>query len=121
MRRLKYLRIYLNTLRKMSRFHILIVVFISAFIGAEALCPPWQGGGTLNVCKNQGKTNCIGVSSSNTCINLTGGPFISGFSSGGYQCTIYSGLACSGTGITVNRSGWAKFPITPKSLRCPCI
>lgn len=107
----------------MSRSFLFFIVGISYLISiTSAFCPPWQGGGTINVCKQRGKSNCLGVGSTNTCINLIGGPFVSGFTTGGgYSCTIYSGLACSGTSVSVNRSGWSSFPITPKSFRCPCV
>jgi hypothetical protein len=102
------------------KFIVSIFAIFCIIVAVQSACPPWKSGGTINVCKNRGKSNCIGVSSTNTCINLVGGPFVSGFSSSA-ACTIYSGLGCSGTSISVDRSGWANFPITPKSVRCPCV
>jgi hypothetical protein len=45
---------------------------------------------------------------------------VSGYSSGGYSCTIYAGRGCADTAISVDREGWSRFPITPLSIRCPC-
>ncbi len=107
----------------MMRKGIFLVTLAFSFdlmIQAEGVCFPWQGAGTINLCKNPGKTNCLGVSSGNTCINLIGGPFVSGYSSGGYSCTIYAGRGCADTAISVDREGWSRFPITPLSIRCPC-
>lgn len=100
----------------------LIVAIFCIFTTTSGLCLwPW-GGGTINVCKNAGKTNCLGVGSTNTCINLVGGPFISGFVTGtGYSCKIYSSTGCSGTSTSVDHAGWSRFPFTAKSFRCPCI
>ena len=105
----------------MKRSFIFLIVALSC-VFTSAWCPPWQGGGTINVCKKTGKTDCLGVGSTNTCINLTGGPFLSGFTTEGhYLCTIYEGLACSGRFVSVDRNGYSNFPFTPKSFRCPCI
>ncbi|KAG5681284.1 hypothetical protein PVAND_010735 [Polypedilum vanderplanki] len=99
-----------------------ILFLLTALIGGSfSLCIWPKTGGVLNVCKREGKADCIGVTSSSTCINLVGGPFVSGFTTGNYQCTIYSSTGCSGTTISVDRSGWSRFPITPKSLKCPCV
>ena len=105
----------------MKPFLFITLILTIVVIGSESFCPLLQGGGTINVCKNSGKTKCIGVGSSNTCINLVGGPFVSGFSSGGYRCTIYSRAGCSGTTNTVDRGGWSRFPFIPQSVKCPCI
>lgn len=97
------------------------LTILSVIIITSAWCPPWQGGGTINVCKLTKKRNCIGVGSTNTCINLVGGPFVSGFTTGNYRCTIYSRSGCAGTSVTVDSSGWSNFPIRPNSIKCPCI
>ncbi|KAG5668944.1 hypothetical protein PVAND_016850 [Polypedilum vanderplanki] len=104
----------------MFKFAVLFV--LTALIGVSlAICVWPYSGGVLNVCKRQGKADCIGVTSTSTCINLVGGPFVSGFVSGNYKCTIYSSTGCSGTSTSVDRSGWSRFPFTPKSLKCPCV
>jgi hypothetical protein len=54
-------------------------------------------GGTLNVCKQKGRINCLSVVSQNTCINLIGGPFVSGFTGGNYQCTVFRNRGCGGS------------------------
>lgn len=100
---------------------LVIVLFICATIGSEALCVPWKSGGVINVCKVVGKKTCIGVTSGNTCKNLVGGPFVSGYATGNYQCVVYSGTGCSGTYHSVDKEGWSKFCITPKSIKCPCV
>ncbi|KAI5849252.1 hypothetical protein BZA05DRAFT_325507, partial [Tricharina praecox] len=72
----------------------------------------------LQLCKQQGKRNCLGVSSDDTCINLIGGPFVSGWAGGHYQCTIYAGSGCTGTRAMVDREGWSKFDFNAWSMRC---
>lgn len=97
----------------MSRSLLLLIVAIFCIFATTS-------GGYISVCKNTGKTNCLEVSSVNTCINLIGGPFISGFATGvGYSCTIYKSTGCSGTSTSVDHAGWKTFPFTAKSYRCP--
>jgi hypothetical protein len=76
-------------------------------------------GGTLNVCKQKGRINCLSVVSQNTCINLIGGPFVSGFTGGNYQCTVFKNRGCGGSTNFVNSFG-GDFTFTAASLRCPC-
>ncbi|KAJ1912106.1 hypothetical protein H4219_005728, partial [Mycoemilia scoparia] len=57
-------------------------------------CPPWESSGTINVCKKGGKQGCLGVSSGDTCVNLIGGPFVSGFAGQDEACTIYKDVDC---------------------------
>lgn len=99
---------------------LVIVVVVCAAIESEAACAPWNSAGTINVCKTSGKKNCIGVSSGDTCKNLVGGPFVSGFTSGNYRCVVYSTTGCGGTYHSVDKDGWKNFCITPKSIKCPC-
>jgi hypothetical protein len=88
----------------------------------SAWCAPWNDGGTLQLCHQPGKNDCVGASSDNTCINIVGGPHVSGYASGDYVCTIYSGLGCGGDSqSTVDKAGWRRFNIEPKSFRCPCV
>ncbi|KAG5681282.1 hypothetical protein PVAND_010733 [Polypedilum vanderplanki] len=105
----------------MSKFVILFVLI--AFIGASScICFwPWKGNGVLNVCKQIDKIGCVGVSSDNKCENLVEGPYLSGFTSGNYTCTIFDSTNCVGTSVSVDKDGWNRFPIEPKSLKCPCI
>lgn len=77
-------------------------------------------GGTLNVCKQPGRRNCLAVESRNTCINLVGGPFISGVTAGRYQCTVFKNRGCGGLTNSVNNYG-GDFTFVAASLRCPCI
>lgn len=100
---------------------VIVLTIALAASTANAACVPWKDGGTLQVCKSAGKRNCLGASSDSTCINLIGGPFISGFSGGGYTCRIYSGSGCSGRYASVDRDGWSRFPFTARSFRCPCV
>lgn len=100
---------------------IIALALVIAVAQSDAWCLPGKGGGTLSVCKSSGKVNCIGVGSTDTCVNLVGGPFVSGYSSGSYSCTIFSNTGCSGTSISVDKTGWTRFPITPKSMKCPCV
>lgn len=99
----------------------LVILFCAFFAIVNAACLPWHSGGVINVCKKTSKKECIGVTSGNTCKNLIGGPFPSGFSSGSYSCYIYSKAGCKGTSVTVDHDGWKSFPITPKSIKCPCV
>jgi hypothetical protein len=104
------------------KFILFTTLMIACFIvGSESWCWPGKGGGGINVCKNQGKSNCLPVSSTDTCINLIGGPFVSGYSQGHYSCTIHSSSGCSGTSVSVDKAGWSKFPFKPQSVRCPCV
>jgi hypothetical protein len=101
---------------------ILIIFNIVFFISfCDAFCFPWKSAGTINVCKAEGKQNCLGLSSGDTCINLTGGPFVSGFSGQSEACTIYSEVDCKGDSNPVDQAGWSRFPYTAKSIKCPCI
>lgn len=81
---------------------------------------PWNTGGIINICKKEYRVNCVLKSSTNTCLNLSGGPYYSGFSSGP-KCTIYSASGCAGTRITVDSTGYDIFPFQPKSFKCPCM
>lgn len=113
---------YSSEVLTMKFASLTIIVVLYAAIGSEA-CLPWQGCGVINVCKSPGKTtNCIGVSSGSTCMNLIGGPFVSGFTSGDYRCTVYSAKGCGGSSHTVDKAGWSRFvQFTPKSIKCPCV
>jgi len=88
---------------------------------SPAVCWPWQSAGVIDVCKVAGKITCFGVSSGNTCVNLIGGPFISGFAGQDEACTIYSEVDCKGSSTPVDRLGWSLFPYTAKSVKCPCV
>ncbi|KAJ4327724.1 hypothetical protein N0V84_001832 [Fusarium piperis] len=76
---------------------------------------------TVNVCKGQGKTECIPVDApAFICTNLVsadGRPFISGYSDGAV-CDIYSSPNCNGIGNTVDGSGWSRFPFNVWSIEC---
>ncbi|ORX85215.1 hypothetical protein K493DRAFT_85712 [Basidiobolus meristosporus CBS 931.73] len=87
----------------------------------NAWCPPWKSGSSMYVCKSTGKAKCINVSSGNACINLTGGPFISGYSAGSHKCTIYSEVKCGGNSYIVDKAGYSRFPKAARSLKCPCV
>lgn len=102
-------------------FGLAIILLGSSILGSQAWCLPWQGGGTINVCKSVDKELCIGVASSNTCINLIGGPFVSGFSSESTGCHIFREKTCEGDVQHVDKTGFDKFPWQPLSLRCPCL
>lgn len=99
--------------------HVLLFCGIFAFI--NAFCMPWNSGGVINVCKETFKKTCIGVSSGKTCKNLIGGPFLSGFTSGPYSCTIYNQTSCTGKKKSVDSDGYTEFPFKPKSIECPCV
>jgi hypothetical protein len=86
----------------------------------KAWCMPGNTGGILNICKKKGRGECKGVSSTNTCINIIGGPYVSGFTSGSYTCTIYKEAGCSSDSSRIH-SGSNNFPWPAKSYRCPCI
>ncbi|KAA8892592.1 hypothetical protein FN846DRAFT_896715 [Sphaerosporella brunnea] len=103
------------------RFSAALLPIALIATGANAWCAPWNDGGVLQVCKNKGKTNCLGASSDDTCVNLIGGPFVSGFAGGPYSCTIYSENGCQGTAVSVDNAGWSSFPFTAYSFRCPCV
>ncbi|ORX80702.1 hypothetical protein K493DRAFT_308258 [Basidiobolus meristosporus CBS 931.73] len=66
------------------------IAMLTVATQCSAWCPPWKSGSSMYVCKAAGKAKCINVSSGDACINLTGGPFISGYSAGSHKCTIYS-------------------------------
>jgi len=82
---------------------------------------PFKSAGVINVCKVAGKKTCFGVASGNTCVNLIGGPFISGFAGQDEACYIYSEVDCKGSSTHVDRLGWSRFPYTAKSVKCPCV
>lgn len=103
------------------RFSVIVLAVAMAAGTANAVCAPWNDGGTLQVCKSTGKRNCIGASSDDTCINLIGGPFVSGYAGGGYTCRIYSRSGCAGSDVSVDRDGWSRFPFTARSFKCPCV
>lgn len=105
----------------MNKVVIFLMTISCVILMANGWCSPLKKGGTLNVCKQTGKVNCLGVTSPDACINLVGGPFLSGFTSGNYKCTIYSEAGCGGTSFTCDNAGWSSFKITPKSIKCPCI
>lgn len=104
----------------MNRSIFVIVVLLCVLAGAEEPAIAACRGGTLNVCKREGKVDCLSVVSSNVCINLIGGPFVSGFSGGNYQCTVFKNKGCGGSTNFVNSFGTNKFTFVPQSLRCPC-
>ncbi|KAF5003032.1 hypothetical protein FDECE_10404 [Fusarium decemcellulare] len=76
---------------------------------------------TVNVCKGQGKTECIPIDAPRfICTNLVSGdgrPFISGYTDGAV-CDIYSSSGCGGTGNTVDGEGWSRFPFNVWSVEC---
>ncbi|KAJ1921189.1 hypothetical protein H4219_000788 [Mycoemilia scoparia] len=95
-----------------------LTLFISTAYG---WCYPWQSSGTINVCKQEGKQDCRGVSSGDTCVNLNGGPFVSGFAGQSEACKIFSDVDCKGTSNPVDQSGWNKFAFAARSIECPCV
>lgn len=105
-------------------FKVVILILCIATAAYGWTCSPYDGTtgvGYINVCKQYGKQDCLTVSSTRrTCINLIGGPFVSGYSgSTAYECKIYSSTGCSGTVNYVDRAGWSWFPFTAKSYSCP--
>lgn len=88
---------------------------------ADAWCSPWKTGSSMYVCKQWGKHDCINVNSGDACINLVGGPFVSGYSAGSHECTIYTEVACGGDDYNVDSEGYSGFRQQARSLRCPCV
>ncbi|CRL06153.1 CLUMA_CG019106, isoform A [Clunio marinus] len=106
----------------MKSFIFILFVLLHIFNELEAQnCSRGRIPGIINVCRQTGRRNCVGVSSGNTCVNLNGGPFVSGFTSGNFQCTIHSDRGCRGRSERVTRIGSNRFSITPRSFRCPCV
>lgn len=105
----------------MSRLITVFLVMMGLIYGSDAWCSPGRSGGTMMVCKNEGKSNCIAVNSPDSCINLTGGPFKSGYTNGNYRCTLYSVGGCAGTQWTADKAGYSRFSTLPNSVRCPCV
>lgn len=105
----------------MNRIILFAISVLIVLVESEAYCSPWQEDGTINVCKFEGKKKCLQTSSSNSCINLFGGPFVSGYSSGSYNCTIYERVGCKGNSQSVDQSGHSKFLFNAAAYKCPCI
>lgn len=103
------------------KYLLLTLILCFIVIESESICWPWQGTGVINVCKNIDQTNCIGVSSGNTCINLIGGAFVSGFASGQYTCSIFKKAGCAGSQFLVHNKMNDPFPWDAESIRCPCL
>ncbi|CRL06154.1 CLUMA_CG019305, isoform A [Clunio marinus] len=99
---------------------LFVLLLISHKLEAQN-CPPGRTPGIINVCRHPRARDCIGVGSGNTCENLGVGSFDSGFTSGLYQCTIYSGLGCRGDSEKVDKVGPNKFRLNPRSILCPCV
>lgn len=100
------------------RANILVIFAVIFVIGSVAACR----GGVLNVCKGANKSGqCIPVESRSTCINLIGGPFVSGFTNGMYFCRVWTGKGCRGDAISVGRVGGNFDRGTAWSLWCPCV
>lgn len=103
-----------------TRLNIVIALFAMASL-ASGLCWPWQSPGVIILYKHEhlgGEARAVG--SVNTCINLEGGPYISGKAAGGYTCHVYSRLACNGDSNAVDHGGLNKFAFHAESIRCPC-
>jgi len=118
----------LDSLKMKILIPILFVSLALTIVEIEGWCVPWKSGSSMNVCK-QGRTsnwrsepgNCINVNSGDACINLTGGPFIAGYSAGSHECNIYSEVKCKGDRNMVDQAGYSGFSFTARSLKCPCV
>jgi len=112
----------LDSLKMKILIPILFVSLALTIVEIEGWCAPWKSGSSMYVCYGLRKTGrCINVSSGDACINLVGGPFVSGYSAGSDGCTVYSEVGCGGDSTWVDQSGYGKFPNRVRSLRCPCV
>lgn len=108
----------------MKSFAIFALSLLAVFFRANAWCVPWSKAGSINLCKGRGKTDCVSKEDDNSCGHLGGEYYVSGFTNGAYDCTIFRNFRCRVTWgddiIRVNNFG-RNFPFEPVSFRCPCV
>ncbi|CRL06160.1 CLUMA_CG019131, isoform A [Clunio marinus] len=101
-------------------FSLFVLALLSSQVDAQRTCMPGRPSGVMNVCRQRGSTNCSRVESRNTCINLVGGPFVSGFAGQVPRCTIFANEGCRGSEERIT-SIRANFSFPARSVRCPCV
>ncbi|KAJ1673276.1 hypothetical protein EV182_005553, partial [Spiromyces aspiralis] len=101
---------------KLSLATAVAATIVAAASCADAICI-FGSASAVNMCKNANKSNCIPVTSGDTCVNLIGGPFKSAYTLGDYSCTVFKGAGCNFDTVNVNKVG-AAFPWDAASVRC---